>query len=448
MAENPIKTPLPADLPENWLNTQTIAAAGADVGLSKQHGYNYLMQQVNAAQNGVNLLGSSIAGLTPATLGAVPTTRKVNGLSLNSDINLTPGDIGITAKRTCTYVIGTSTAGWTEADCDFLCDGVDDDSEFSSAITLISNSSYKKGKIVVLPGAYKISSTLATTASIDLVGSGKKTTIFQIDSWDSFQCPYEDKVVFRLLGESKISHLSITCPAFSTYAVDLVSDVSELNYVGVIPSSLTATTPLVQVNGIVGAKYICNCTVNTMLVRISSYSIVVNSIFEGNIIYANQGIETPSDSLSVSAENARSTLISNNVIYRLDIDNAINVSIYGNRIGEALYCKNVGAVSIIGNTFRWNGPQFIKAVKCAVLGNICYNAGKGIEINQTTLSVIDGNVFVRKEGAASDYSSTQYTIRLAGTQNSKNLISNNLIYGKNYTSDGGTGNTFVNNKYN
>ena len=63
MATNPITPPLPADLPENWQNGQIVAPEGADVGLSTQHGYNYLMQQVNAAQDGVNTLGQSVEDL-------------------------------------------------------------------------------------------------------------------------------------------------------------------------------------------------------------------------------------------------------------------------------------------------------------------------------------------------------------------------------------------------
>ena len=60
MAENPITPPLPADLPENWQYGQIVAPAGADVGLSEQHGYNYLMAQVNAVQQGVNTLGQAL----------------------------------------------------------------------------------------------------------------------------------------------------------------------------------------------------------------------------------------------------------------------------------------------------------------------------------------------------------------------------------------------------
>lgn len=60
MAENPIKTPLPADLPEDWVHGQTVGPNGTDVGLTEQHGYNYLMQQVNAAENGINALGNAM----------------------------------------------------------------------------------------------------------------------------------------------------------------------------------------------------------------------------------------------------------------------------------------------------------------------------------------------------------------------------------------------------
>ena len=57
MATNrPLPSPLPADLPEDWQDGQIVAPEGADVGLTEQHGYNYLMQQVNDAQRAANHL--------------------------------------------------------------------------------------------------------------------------------------------------------------------------------------------------------------------------------------------------------------------------------------------------------------------------------------------------------------------------------------------------------
>ena len=43
MATKPIPTPLLADLPEDWTVGQTVAPTGEEVGLTQQHGYNYLM---------------------------------------------------------------------------------------------------------------------------------------------------------------------------------------------------------------------------------------------------------------------------------------------------------------------------------------------------------------------------------------------------------------------
>lgn len=57
---NPINPPLPADLPTNWGVGDTVSPNGTEAGLTQQHGYNYLMTQVNAAQNGVNILGEEL----------------------------------------------------------------------------------------------------------------------------------------------------------------------------------------------------------------------------------------------------------------------------------------------------------------------------------------------------------------------------------------------------
>lgn len=41
---------LPHDLPENWNENQYVSPGGTEVGLTSKHGYNYLMKQVNNAQ--------------------------------------------------------------------------------------------------------------------------------------------------------------------------------------------------------------------------------------------------------------------------------------------------------------------------------------------------------------------------------------------------------------
>lgn len=64
MPENPITVHLPQDLPTDWVYGQTIGPQGTDVGLTQQHGYNYLMEQVNAAQQAAQELGTAVAGLS------------------------------------------------------------------------------------------------------------------------------------------------------------------------------------------------------------------------------------------------------------------------------------------------------------------------------------------------------------------------------------------------
>lgn len=59
MADEILKNiPLPADLPENWISGQIVAPTGAEAGLDEQHGYNYLMKQVNNAQKALKALAA------------------------------------------------------------------------------------------------------------------------------------------------------------------------------------------------------------------------------------------------------------------------------------------------------------------------------------------------------------------------------------------------------
>ena len=57
---NIITVPLPQDLPTNWVYGQTIGPQGTDVGLTQRHGYNYLMEQVNASQQAAQELGDAV----------------------------------------------------------------------------------------------------------------------------------------------------------------------------------------------------------------------------------------------------------------------------------------------------------------------------------------------------------------------------------------------------
>ena len=73
---NPITENLPADLPEDWGLDETLAPDGTYVGLTEQHGYNYLMAAVNAAQRAAKQLGEALAAAKASDFGAIPATEK------------------------------------------------------------------------------------------------------------------------------------------------------------------------------------------------------------------------------------------------------------------------------------------------------------------------------------------------------------------------------------
>ena len=132
MANKPLPNLLPADLPENWQSNQIVAPTGAEVGLAEQYGYNYLMAQLNAAQQAINNINNAFPGLASLTggkiplaqlpvdealsntsgnpvqnkvinaalAGKVPTTRKVNGKALSADISLSAADVGAAESQT------------------------------------------------------------------------------------------------------------------------------------------------------------------------------------------------------------------------------------------------------------------------------------------------------------------------------------------------------------
>lgn len=75
MATNPINPALPADLPENWVYGDTVSPNGTETGLTPRHGYNYLMQQVNAAQEAANALGEAMEDVPQLEDGKIPASQ-------------------------------------------------------------------------------------------------------------------------------------------------------------------------------------------------------------------------------------------------------------------------------------------------------------------------------------------------------------------------------------
>lgn len=82
--------------------------------------------------------------------------------------------------KTCRFVIGTSQAGWTEKDCDYLCDGIDDQIEINQAIQDLPliNQYVECGEIIFLEGIYYLSDSISITKNCRLIGKREMTMLY------------------------------------------------------------------------------------------------------------------------------------------------------------------------------------------------------------------------------------------------------------------------------
>jgi len=78
-------------------------------------------------------------------------------------------------RKLVRFVIGTSTSGWTEKDCDYLCDGTADQTEINAAITALPATG---GEIVILDGTYNITAKINVTKdNVSIRGNGNATIL-------------------------------------------------------------------------------------------------------------------------------------------------------------------------------------------------------------------------------------------------------------------------------
>ena len=133
----------------------------------------------------------SINGVTVAGVGApgkdgksAYDAAKAGGYTgTEEDFNTLLANISSSAsgKRICRFTVGTRTTGWTESDCDYLCDGTDDQSEINAAIQALPSSG---GEIIILDGTYNITAAITMNKdNVKLSGNGNATVLKRM--WNS-----------------------------------------------------------------------------------------------------------------------------------------------------------------------------------------------------------------------------------------------------------------------
>lgn len=377
MADRPLPAPLPADLPEDWTSGQIVAPAGADVGLSEQHGYNYLMAQVNAAQRAANAINE--------------------------------GFDDISGKRTCRFVIGTSTAGWTQADCDYLCDGTDDQAEFSEAFNALMG--LGGGELTVLSGEYYLTSVnfrfnSRATGNVAITGNPGSTILNVTDKVEIRGLNEKNDcrlwgLTFRAAGSSPYLLMigvsaEIQSCAFQNMRVSFRDGIDVLCSFRFEDNRVEADSPETISGFGTAALVSVDCNEPEPLNSIH----IVNNFFEIQV----PGLTDYSNAIDVDVTSA-SAILANNTVVCLEENWKIHclgsVALVNNVVDSAFLLTEGGGITLIGNVFR-NGSigmgVFVQTGNSPAIAAMTGNQLTDTPVNADGPLKISGNTFKNADG--------------------------------------------------
>ena len=331
-------------------------------------------------------------------------------------------------KRTCRFVVGTSTAGWTKKDCDYLCDGTDDQVEIQAAINALPSTG---GEVVVLDGTYHITASINVNKNnVTLRGNGNATVLKRMWGSTTNQGVITVSANTCTVRRLKLDGNKTSYNTSYNYSIYLYNS-----------SNSTVTGNTCNNNGANGI-YLYNSSNSTVIGNTCS-----NNSSSGINLYNSSNSTVIGNTCSNNSSSGIYVNSSNNTITENICNNNTN-STYVLVAGIYVASSNNTVTGNICNNNSLYGI-YVSSSNSTVTGNTCNNNGaSGIHLHNSSNNAIIGNISIRGTGLSSDYTSVQYTIYLNGTGNRYNLVACNNIMGKNYTLSGGTGNTFVNNKYN
>jgi parallel beta-helix repeat protein len=355
-------------------------------------------------------------------------------------------------SKTARFVIGTSTAGWTSRDCDYLCDGTNDQEEIIQALNALPATG---GEVVILDGIYNITASINIPKdNVSLRGNGNATTLKRMYNSTNTNSGPTAKGLITLNEKSgcKIQGLQVdgnkaTYTASHNYGIYLYSSSN---------NTVTGNTCNNNNYGIYLYSSSSDNTVTGNTCNNNNYGIYLysssNNTVTGNTCNNNSyGIYLYLSSNNTVTDNT----CNNNNNYGIYLSSSSNSTVTGNTCNNNNYygiCLSSSSNNTVtGNTCNnnRNGIYLSSSSNSTVTGNTCNNNNNyGIQLASSSNNTVTGNTCIRGTGQTSDYASDQYTIRLQGTANNYNLISSNNCMGKDVVIEGGTGNTSVNNKYN
>lgn len=266
-------------------------------------------------------------------------------------------------------VIGTSTAGWLQADCDYLCDGTNDEQEFNTAIQFLNT--YNGGEIVVLDGIYNISTAIAISIpNVSLIGNGNATILKNLSTTTNL--------------------INVTTSNFH-----------------IANMSLKGTTQQDCIN--------ISAAGSNVVVENVTFFTADNGIYSeggGGQFIGNQFVNN------------------DNGIYLVSNNNIVNANVFNNCSVWAVYIE--GNNNIVSNNTIINGGTGVYSDTgqsgVNIVNNVMIDNNIGIYADSLVNSTITSNTIYRGSGTSGNYTSSQYTIQMSSCNNC--MVTNNLIPGK------------------
>jgi len=324
--------------------------------------------------------------------------------------------------KTATFVVGSASSRHTLQDVDYLCTGANDHNQINAAIAALPANG---GKIVLLEGVYNIeSSIIVNKPNIVFEGMGMATILQKSNQ-------AVNRVIHVTASDCKISNLAIdgNKAAYNSYTNGINNTGSRCQIFQVTSNNNTGSGITNTGSDCIISQAMCNNNLYTGIFSSGNGCIISQAICNNNF---TDGIIL-NDSFGTCVVGSNIKYNSRNGIYLWQ--NANHNLIQGNLV----FGHEASAIEL-SNESSFN----------SIAGNICKDNGEGFVTSSSNTygkcNTIVGNTFMRGDGLTADYTSAQYTIRLAG--GTYNLIAYNNIPGKNYVNYAGATNTFTNNKYN
>lgn len=281
----------------------------------------------------------------------------------------TQAAIDAAGKRTCRVVVGTSAAGWTAGDCDYLCDGSADQTEINQAITDVFNAG--GGEVVLLDGTYKTSGNILFDhfGYITLRGANDSTTIQCGITGQGSAFPSSSCIAIND-GTVTIKDLRLTTIANTDVGIYVDDNNSRIDNV-----TIDGYKYGIHLNS--SQNKVKNCVI---MGTSNSYGIMITTNNTSNEIKDNE-LTNCTNGIYGAAGTKLNQVIGNNL-------DSCQYSIYFNGSTTSPVELNMIANNFIMgyNNNSGVGIQLINSNHCSVTGNLIQLMDTGIKIRNTATS--------------------------------------------------------------